>query len=120
MLRKTAGLLAALLLVVGLSSAAQDKKDTKEPTFIFGTFQSYKKETLTMKVDDKKKEFKVPGDTPVGYTTGDKNQKAKVFKASVHLKDVKKGSYVTVTVDEKNKVLGVGVVVEELPRDKDD
>lgn len=118
MLRKIAGLLAVVLLTAGLA-AAEDKKDSKEPKFIFGTFESYKKETLTLKVDGKEKEYMVPGDTPVGYTTGNRKEKAKVLKARVHLKDVKKGSYVTVTVDDKNKVLGVGVVVAELPRDED-
>jgi hypothetical protein len=122
MVRKLAGLLA-LLFVAGLAAAAKDvkdtKKDDKKPDFIFGFFESYKDETLTLKVEDKEKKFKVPLDTPVGYST-DKN-KTKVLKAKEHLKDVKKGSNVTVTLDGK-KVLAVGVLVKELPKDepKDD
>jgi hypothetical protein len=121
MVRQIAGLLAALLFVAGLSMAAEDTKDAKknpkEPKFdtVIGTFESYKDETLKLKVDDKEREFKVPGDTPVGYTAG--KDKQKVLKAKEHLKDVKKGTFVAVTLDGK-KVLGVGVVVSELPKDK--
>lgn len=118
MVRKIAGLLAALLFVGGLSLTADDKKDDKKPKFdtVIGTFESYKDETLTLKVEGKEKEFKVPGDTPVGYTAG--KDKQKVLKAKAHLKDVKKGAFVAVTLDEKKKVLGVGVVVSELPKDE--
>ena len=117
MVRKIAGLLAALLFVGGLSLAAEDKKDDKKPKFttVIGKFESYKKEMLKLKVEGKDKEFKVPGETPVGYTAG--KDKQKVLKAKVHLKDVKKGAFVAVTLDGK-KVLGVGVVVSELPKDK--
>lgn len=120
MVRNIAGLLAALLVVGGLSLAAEDKKDDKKPKFetVIGTFESYKDETLTLKVETKEKEFKVPGDTPVGYTAG--KDKQKVLKAKVHLKDVKKGAFVAVTLDEKKKVLGVGVVVSELPKEEAD
>lgn len=118
MLRQIAGLLAAVLFVAGLTVSAQDaKKDGKDTKFKMevGTFESYKKEILTLKVEKEEKEYKVPADTPVGYSDG--KGKQKVFKAKEHLKDVKKGSIVAVTLDGK-KVLGVGVVVMELPKDK--
>jgi hypothetical protein len=119
MVRKTAGLLA-LVIAAGLSMAAQDKKETKKMDYstVIGTFESYKSETLIVKVDDKEKKFKVPGDTPVGYSTG-KEDKTKILKAKDHLKDVKKGAAVAVTLDgDGKKVLAVGVVVPELPDDK--
>jgi hypothetical protein len=119
MVRKTAGLLA-LLIAAGLSTAAQDKKATKKIDYstVIGTFESYKNETLTLKVEDKEKKFKVPGDTPVGYSTGKEDQ-TKILKAKDHLKDVKKGAAVAVTLDsDGKKVLAVGVVVSELPKEK--
>jgi hypothetical protein len=118
MVRKIVGLLA-LLFVVSLSTAAQDKKETKKVDYstVIGTFESYKNETLTLKVEDKEKKFKVPGDTPVGYSAG--KDKTKILKAKEHLKDVKKGSAVAVTLDsDGKKVLAVGVFVPELPEDK--
>lgn len=119
MVRKIAGLFA-LLFAAGLA-AAQDakdtKKDAKEPDFVFGLFESYKNEILTLKVEDKEKKFKVPLDTPVGYSDG--KDKTKTLKAKDHLKDVKKGTNVTVTLDGK-KVLAVGVFVSELPEGKDE
>ncbi|HTU22254.1 MAG TPA: hypothetical protein VMG10_29720 [Gemmataceae bacterium] len=146
MVRKIAGLLTALLFVAGLSLATEDKKDDKTPKSItmIGNFESYKKETLKLnkcyelppfrdgkagleafqkavqkaKEEAKDTEFKVPGDTPVGYAA-DKDKK-KVLKAKVHLKDLKKGTLVAVTLDEKKKVLGVGVTVSELPRDEEE
>lgn len=131
MVRKITGLLAALFMVVSLSGAAQDdkggKKGAKELKFdtVIGTFESYKKETLTLMVDKRvgkeikkeEKEFKVPGDTPVGYSAGEDKQK--ILKAKVHLKDLKKGSIVSVTLDGK-KVLAVGVFVKELPEGEDE
>ena len=114
----------ALFFVAGLALAAQDtkksKKDAKKPEFttVIGFFESYKDEILTLKVDNKEKEFKVPGDTQVGYSTGVED-KTKILKAKEHLKDVKKGSTVAVTLDsDGKKVLAVGVVVSELPGDK--
>lgn len=116
MVRKIAGLLA-LLFAAGLTAAAQDaKKDTKKADPVY-SFESYKDEILTLKLDNKEKKFKVPGDTQVGY--GDSKGKTKVLKAKVHLKDVKKGSLVTVTLDsDGKKVLALGVSVSELPKDK--
>jgi len=118
MVRKIAGLLA-LLFVVGLSTASQNKKDEKKIDYstVIGTFESYKNETLTLKVDEKEKKFKVPADTPVGYSAG--KDKTKILKAKDHLKDVKKGSAVAVTLDsDGKKVLAVGVFVTELPKGK--
>lgn len=123
MVRKIAGLLV-LLFVAGLPVAAQDAKDAKKVNYttVFGYFESYKKEILTLKVQNKEKEFKldkdfkVPRDTDVGYATPKKQ--SKVLKAKVHLKDVKKGSAVSVTIDnDTKKVLAVGVLVSELPED---
>jgi hypothetical protein len=117
MLRTIAGL-AALLFAAGLTVAAQDaKQDAKKLNYVYGFFESYKSETLTLKVDTKEQKFKVPGDTQVGYADG--KNKTKVLKAKVHLKDVKKGSTVSVTLDsDGKKVLAVGVLVSELPKDK--
>lgn len=131
MVRKITGLLAALFFLVSLSGAAQESKDgkngSKELKFdtVIGTFESYKKETLTLMVDKKagkeikkeEKEFKVPGDTPVGYSAG--KDKQKILKAKVHLRYLKKGSIVSVTLDGK-KVLAVGVFVMELPEGEDE
>ena len=118
MVRKVMGVLA-LLFAAGLSMATQDKKETKKLDYstVIGTFESYKNETLTLKVDDKEKKFKVPSDTPVGYSAG--KDKTKILKAKDHLKDIKKGSTVAVTLDsDGKKVLAVGVFVTELPKDK--
>jgi hypothetical protein len=117
MVRKIAGLLA-LLFAAGLTVAAQDaKQDAKKSNFVYGLFESYKGETLTLKVDNKEQKFKVPGDTQVGYADG--KGKTKILKAKVHLKDVKKGSVASVTLDsDGKKVLAVGISVSELPKDK--
>src|SRR5690242_1720958 len=80
MVRKIAGLVA-LLFAAGLTVAAQD---TKKSNFVYGLFESYKGETLTLKVDNKEQKFKVPGDTQVGYA--DAKGKTKILKAKVHLK----------------------------------
>jgi hypothetical protein len=120
MVRKIAGLLV-VLFVASLSIAAQDKKEAKKGDYptIIGTFESYKKEILTLKVENKEKKFDVPQDTPVAYSTGKKDDKIKTSKAKEHLKDVKKGSLVAITLEsDGKKVLGVGVVVSELPPDK--
>ncbi len=122
MLRHFASILVVGLFLSSLALAAQDKKesdkkDAKEPKFttVVGTFESYKEEILTLTVEGNKKEFKVPGDTTVGYMVN-KDQK-KILKAKDSLKDVKRGAFVAVTLDGK-KVLGVGVVVTTLPEDK--
>lgn len=120
MVRKISGLLA-LTFLAGLAIAAQDKKEAKkiEYSTVIGTFETYKNEMLTLKVEEKEKKFKVPGDTPVGYSKGGKDEEAKVSEAKEHLKDVKKGSFVAVTLEgDAKKVVAVGVVVTELPKDK--
>jgi hypothetical protein len=121
MARTMTGILAILLFTVGVGMASEDKqetkKDKKEPKIVtvVGNFESYKNEKLTLTVKGEAKSFKVPGDTFVGYTAG--KDKKKVLKAKEHLKDVKKGTFVAVTLDG-DKVLGVGVVVSELPEGK--
>lgn len=123
MIRRFLGLKITLLCLAGLALAAQDKKAVKKDeklnyTYVVGLFESYKDETLKMKVDDKEKKFKVPGDTQVGYSTG-KEEKTTILKAKEHLKDVKKGSTVAVTLDtESKKVLALAVIVKELPKVK--
>lgn len=125
MVRNIVGLLIASLFLAGLALAAQDTKGDKKsgkkavPDPVIGFFESYKDEVLTLKVDDKEKQFKVPGDTPVGYSTGGKDDKTTILKAKEHLKDVKKGSTVAITLDgERKKVLALGVIVSELPKGK--
>jgi hypothetical protein len=123
MIRNKPGALAtglALLFAAGLAAAQDakdDKKDDKKENYVIGKFESYKNEMLTLKVKDEEKKFKVPGDTPVGYSSG--KDKTTVQKAKEHLKDVKKGSFVSITLDGNGKkVLAVGVFVSELPKDK--
>lgn len=119
MLRKLSGLLV-LLFVVGSVMAAQEKKDAKkvEYTILLGDFESYKDETLKLTVKGEEKKFKVPGDTPVGYVVGE--GKTKVVKAKDFLKDVKKGTIVTVTLTpDRKKVLGVAVTDPPKPKKED-
>jgi hypothetical protein len=123
MLRKLAAPLAVLLVVAGLVAAQDEpdkKKDKKAVPFktVMGTFESYKDEKLILLVDDKKRKFDVPGDTPVGYLV-EKN-KTKLSKAKDYLKDVKKGAFIVVTMDSKmEKVLALGVTeMKESPKEK--
>lgn len=128
MVRRIAGLLIASLFLAGLALPAQDtKRDTKGDkkdeklnyTYEVGFFESYKDEILTLKVNDKEKKFKVPGDTPVGYATGKEEDKTTILKAKEQLKDVKKGTTTTVTLDgEGKKVLALAVIVPKLPKVK--
>lgn len=119
MVGKITSLSIALLLAAGFALADEDAKDTnkdaKKPkyTTLIGNFESYKDEKLTLTIDGEKKKFEVPEDTPVGFVIG--KDKTKVVKAKDNLKDVKKGSIVSLTMDGK-KVLAVGVT--ELPKDK--
>ena len=113
MLCKMAAGVVAVVVLAGVGAAAQEKKDA--PKVVVGTFESYKDDVLTLTVDGKKQELKVPGDTTVALTAG-KDQK-KMIKAKDGLKDVKKGSFTAVTLSD-GKVLGVGVVVAALPKDK--
>ncbi len=125
MVRRIAGLPVLLVFLAGLAVAAQDtrdrKKDGKQEDFPweYGSFESYKNEILTLKVDKKLKEYKVPGDIVVGYSTGKKEDKVTMQKAKEHLKDVKKGSIVTITFDrEGKKVVALGVIVSDPPKGK--
>jgi hypothetical protein len=113
MVGKLAGVVAAVLVLAGVGAAAQEKKDA--PKAVVGMFESYKDEVLTLTVDGKKQEFKVSGDTMVAFTA--RKDAKKVIKAKEGLKDVKKGSFTAVTLSD-GKVLGVGVVVASLPKDK--
>lgn len=109
MVRKITGL-ATLLFVVGFAMAAQENKDAKKGEYptVLGDFESYKDETLKLKVEGEEKKFKVPGETPVAYVVGE--GKPKVVKAKDYLKDVKKGALVSVTLSlDRKKVLGVGI-----------
>jgi hypothetical protein len=120
MIRKFVGLLA-LLLVAVFSMADEDKKDAKkvEYTTVIGDFESYKNETMILKVKAQEKEFKVPGDTLVGYVVGE--GKTKVVKARDYLKDVKRGSIVSVSLTPDGKtVLALGVTEAPKQKPKDD
>jgi hypothetical protein len=111
--------LLVLLFAVGPAAAQDAKESAPKVNYVIGAFESYKNEILTLKVENRDKKFKVPGDTNVGYATGKDKVKTKVEKAKEHLKDVKKGSFVSVTLDnDGKKVLAVGVFVPELPEDK--
>ncbi len=119
MVGKITGLSIALLLAAGLSVADEDaKKANKEAEkfkYLHGDFESYKNEKLTLTIDGEKKKFDVPENTPVGFVIG--KDKTKVVKAKDNLKDVKKGSLVSLTLSlDGKKVLAVGVA--ELPKDK--
>jgi hypothetical protein len=113
MLRNLTGAVAVLVLA-GVAVTAQEKKDAP-PKTVVGMFESYKDEVLTLTVDGKKQTFKVPGDTMVAFTAGP--DKKKIIKAKDGLKDVAKGTFAAVTLAGE-KVLGVGVVVASLPKDK--
>lgn len=119
MLRKIAGLFILLFLVV-CAMAAQNRKDGKKTEYpmVIGDFESYKDETLKLKVEGEEKKFKVTGDTPVGYVVGE--GKTKVVKAKDYLKNVKKGSLISLTLTlDRKKVLAVGVTDPPMPN-KDD
>ncbi len=120
MIHKLAGLLG-LLCLVGFATAGQEPKDAKKVEFptVLGEFESYKDEKLIIMVEGKKKDFKVPGETPVGYPAGE--GKLKVVKAKDYLKDVKKGSIVSVTLSlDRKKVLAVGVTDPPKPKPEED
>ena len=122
MVRKIAGLLT-LLLVAVFSTADEDKKDAKkvEYTTVIGDFESYKNETLTLKVENKEKKFNVPDDTLVAFSTGKKDDKIKTFKAKEHLMDVKKGAIVVVTLTaDGKKVLALAVTEPSKQKPKGD
>ena len=87
MIRKFAAALVALVIAVGAVFAAEIK----------GTFVKFADGTLTIKVDDKEKDYKIPSDLKVKYK--DKNGDEKEVPASARLERAKEGSQVTLTVD---------------------
>lgn len=82
MIRKFAAALVALVIAVGAVFADDIK----------GTFVKFADGTLTLKVDDKEKEFKIPSDLKL-------KRKDTEVNASEVLSKVKEGRGVTVTVD---------------------
>jgi len=87
MIRKFAAVLVALVIAVGSVFAAEIK----------GTFVKFSDGTLTLKVDDREKEFKIPSDLKIKYK--DKNGDEKEVLASERLGKAKEGRDVTLTVD---------------------
>ena len=100
MIRKFAAALVALVIAVGAVFAAEIK----------GTFVKFADGNLTLKVDDKEKEYKIPSDLKVKYK--DKNGDEKEALASERLGRAKEGRGVTLTVD------GGKVTDVQLPRGK--
>ena len=86
MLRKFAAALVALVIAVGAVFADEVK----------GTFVKFADGTLTLKVDDKDKEFKIPADLKVKRKV--KGEEKEVL-ASDMLSRAKEGRGVTLTVD---------------------
>jgi hypothetical protein len=86
MVRKFAAALVALAIVVG-AVFAEDVK---------GTFVKFVDGKLTIKVDDKEKEYKIPADLKVKYKA--KGEEKEVL-ASERLGKAKEGREVTLTVD---------------------
>jgi hypothetical protein len=93
MVRKFAAALVAVVIAVGAVFADEVK----------GTFVKFTDGTLTIKVDDKDKEFKIPADLKVKYKR--KGEEKEVL-ASERLGKAKEGAEVTLTVD-KDKVTDV-------------
>ena len=87
MVRKFAAALVALAIAVGSIFADEVK----------GAFVKFADGTLTLKVDDKEKEYKIPSDLKIKYK--DKNGDEKEVPASARLEKAKEGSEVTLTVD---------------------
>jgi hypothetical protein len=87
MVRKFAAALVALVIAVGAVFAAEIK----------GKFVKFADGTLTIKVDDKDKEYKIPSDLKVKIKDKDGNEKE--VAASARLERAKEGSEVTLTVD---------------------
>jgi len=87
MIRKFAAALVALVIAVGAVFADEIK----------GTFVKFADGKLTIKVDDKEKDYKIPSDLKVKYK--DKNGDEKEVPASARLERAKEGSQVTLTVD---------------------
>ena len=96
MFRKFAAALVAVVIAVGAVFADEIK----------GTFVKFADGTLTIKVDDKDKDFKIPSDLKVKYK--DKNGDEKEALVSDRLGKAKEGADVTVTT-EGDKVTKVEV-----------
>ena len=79
MIRKFAAALVALVIAVGSMFADEIK----------GTFVKFADGTLTLKVDDKDKEYKIPADLKVKYKTKDGEEKEVL--ASARLEKAKEG-----------------------------
>jgi hypothetical protein len=86
MIRKFAAALVALVIAVGAVFAEEIK----------GTFVKFADGALTLKVDDKDKEYKVPADLKVKYKSKGEEKEA---LASERLGRAKEGQQVTLTVD---------------------
>jgi hypothetical protein len=87
MIRKFAAALVALVIAVGAVFAEEIK----------GTFVKFADGTLTLKVSDKDKEYKIPADLKIKYK--DKNGDEKEVSAADRLSKTKEGRNVTLTVD---------------------
>jgi hypothetical protein len=86
MIRKFAAALVAVVIAVGAVFADEVK----------GTFVKFADGTLTIKVDDKEKEYKIPADLKVKRKT--KDGETEVL-ASELLGKAKEGRVITLTVD---------------------
>ena len=86
MVRKFAAALVALTIFVGAVFAEEVK----------GTFVKFADGKLTLKVDDKEKDYKIPADLKVKYKVKGEEKEA---LASDRLSKAKAGAEVTLTVD---------------------
>jgi hypothetical protein len=86
MLRKFAAALVAVVIAAGSIFAEEVK----------GAFVKFADGKLTLKVDDKEKEYKIPADLKVKYKAKGEEKEA---LASERLGRAKEGSEVTLTVD---------------------
>ena len=87
MVRKFAAALVALAIAVGAVFAEEVK----------GTFVKFADGKLTLKVDDKEKDYKIPADLKVKRKTKDGD--VKEFSAADVLNKAKEGAEITLTVD---------------------
>jgi len=87
MVRKFAAALVALVIAVGAVFAAEIK----------GTFVKFSDGTLTLKVDDKEKDYKIPSDLKIKRKGKDGTETE--TSASDVLSKTKEGRGVTLTVD---------------------
>jgi hypothetical protein len=87
MVRKFAAALVALAIAVGAVFAEEVK----------GTFVKFADGKLTLKVDDKEKEYKIPSDLKVKRKT--KDGEVKESSAADALSRAKEGREITLTVD---------------------